>query len=175
MSDFLQIHNQIPYTEQPFGSDFSAGLPTVSLGSDAASEVSPPGAADRSEEASSVKNTSFSGCETCRNRKYVDVSAESDVSFQAPAHINPASSATVVAGHERQHVANAVQKGSAPNAKLVSATVRLITSVCPECGRRYVSGGVTNTVIQYSTNPYSQSKKSLDSGLLTGSKVDIRL
>ena len=63
-------------------------------------------------------------------------------------------------------VSNAIQKGSQPGAKLVSATVRLITAVCPECGRRYVAGGVTNTVIQYSSSPYGQAQKSIDSTVL---------
>lgn len=124
---------------------------------------------------SPVKKPELGGCETCRNRKYVDVSAESDVSFQTPGHISPGASAAVVGSHEREHVANAVQKASKPGAKLVSATVRLITSVCPECGRRYVAGGVTNTLIQYSKNPYSQSQKSLEGGLLAGNNVDYKL
>ncbi len=128
---------------------------------------------DSSAQNDSIKKIDSGVCQTCKNRKYVDVSNESNVSFQSPQHISPASSATVVMSHEQQHVANAVQKGSQPGAKLVSATVRLITSVCPECGRRYVSGGVTNTLIQYSSNPYGQSQKSIDSTVLTGANVDL--
>lgn len=116
----------------------------------------------------------FGGCETCRRRKYVDGSNEANVSFKSPAHIDPASSASVVAGHEREHVANAVHKGSEPGAKLVSATVRLTTSICPECGRRYVSGGVTTTTIKYSSNPYSQELKSAIGNLMKGDKLDLQ-
>jgi len=72
-------------------------------------------------------------------------------------------------------VANAVQKASKPGAKLVSATVRLITSVCPECGRRYVAGGVTNTLIKYTKNPYSQNQRRVNDGLLRGNNVDFKL
>ena len=121
------------------------------------------------------KATQFDGCATCKNRKYVDRSNESDVSFQSASHISPSASAAVVSSHEREHVANAVQKASKPGAKLVSATVRLITSVCPECGRRYVAGGVTNTLIQYSKNPYSQNQRKVNDGLLRGNNVDFKL
>lgn len=127
------------------------------------------------EETEKQKATQFNGCATCRARKYVDVSSESDVSFQSAAHIDPAASASVVSSHEREHVANAVQKASKPGARLVSASVRLITSVCPECGRRYVAGGVTNTLIRYTKNPYSQNHKQVNDGLLRGNKVDFTL
>ncbi|MCR5154329.1 MAG: hypothetical protein K6B75_05725 [Lachnospiraceae bacterium] len=90
-----------------------------------------------------------SECETCKNRKYVDGSNENDVSFKTPGHIDPGASAAVVASHEYEHVANARQKGNEENTELVSATVTLKTSVCPECGRVYCSGGETRTIIRY--------------------------
>ena len=34
-------------------------------------------------------------CETCKNRKYVDGSNESDVSFKSPTHVSPEASMTV--------------------------------------------------------------------------------
>ena len=128
-----------------------------------------------SGEADESKATQFDGCATCKTRKYVDRSNENDVSFQSASHISPSASAAVVSSHEREHVANAVQKASKPGAKLVSATVRLITSVCPECGRRYVAGGVTNTLIRYSKNPYSQNQRKVNDGLLRGNNVDFKL
>ncbi len=91
-------------------------------------------------------------CETCEKRKYVDGSNENDVSFKTPGHIDPAVAASVVSAHEHMHVANAVQEGSKEGAELLYATVQLKTSVCPECGRTYVSGGVTRTAIRH-TNP----------------------
>lgn len=80
-------------------------------------------------------------CQTCAKRKYVDGSNEFNVSFKAPGHISPEDSAAKVMAHEQQHVANAIAEGSKPNKELISATVSLHTSVCPECGRTYVSGG----------------------------------
>jgi len=122
------------------------------------------------------KSLSFGGCETCRKRKYVDGSDEADVSFKTPGHIDPGSSAMVVAGHEREHVANAIQKSKSEGAKLVSASVRLQTSVCPECGRRYVSGGVTQTTIKYSnSDPYSEAAQNEIDNLLKGNNVDMKV
>ena len=74
-------------------------------------------------------------CQTCKARKYQDGSNESDVSFKTAGHIDPEQSYAKVSAHEREHVANAIQKGSQPNAKLISANVTLKMAVCPECGR----------------------------------------
>ena len=112
-------------------------------------------------------------CQTCKERKYVDGSNEADVSFKTPGHISPESSYAKVSSHEREHVANAIAKGSKPGAKLVSASVSLKMGVCPECGRTYVAGGVTNTQIRYSeSNPYEKNRKSLEGGVLTGANID---
>ena len=51
-------------------------------------------------------------CETCKGRKYQDGSNESDVSFKAPGHISPQSSAAAVRAHEQMHVTNAYQKAA---------------------------------------------------------------
>lgn len=85
-------------------------------------------------------------CETCKNRKYQDGSNDPGVSFKTPGHIDPGSSASVVMAHEREHVRNEQAKATAENRKVVSQSVKLETSVCPECGRTYVSGGQTTTV-----------------------------
>ncbi len=98
------------------------------------------------------KRLGIEKCETCENRKYVDGSNESNVSFKSPAHIDPDAAATVVMAHEREHVANAVAEGRKPNAELVSASVRLHTAICPECGRSYVAGGVTTTRIKHTAD-----------------------
>lgn len=98
------------------------------------------------------KRLGLEKCETCENRMYVDGSDEADVSFKTPGHIDPSASASVVMSHEREHVANAVQKGSRPDAKLISASVTLHTSICPECGRPYVSGGTTRTKIRHTAD-----------------------
>jgi hypothetical protein len=117
-------------------------------------------------------------CQTCKNRKYVDGSNESDVSFKSPAHINPNNAASVVMGHEQEHMANAIAEGSADNKELVSASITLKTSVCPECGRTYVSGGVTHTTIRTtqesaSVNPYEKRQADLDYLMASGANLDL--
>lgn len=114
-------------------------------------------------------------CQTCKNRKYVDGSNEGNVSFKTPAHISPENSAVAVRSHEQEHVANARAEGSKENAELVSANVRLHTAVCPECGRAYVSGGVTTTTIKYTNeaNPYTKVQKAQDADAVAGSFVDV--
>ncbi len=98
------------------------------------------------------KRLGLEKCETCESRKYVDGSNESDVSFKAPGHIDPAAAPAVVRAHEQEHVANAVQEGNKPDAKLISASVSIHTSICPECGRTYVSGGTTKTMIRHTSD-----------------------
>ena len=113
-------------------------------------------------------------CQTCKNRKYVDGSNEPDVSFKTPGNISPEQSYSKVSAHEREHVSNAIAKGSKPGAKLISANVTLKMGVCPECGRTYVAGGVTNTQIKYNeSNPYDRSRKSLEGDALVGANLDI--
>ena len=112
-------------------------------------------------------------CESCKNRMYQDGSNESDVSFKAPGHIAPSASASTVMAHEQQHVANAYQKEADGEGKVVSATVQLKTAVCPECGRSYVSGGQTNTMIKYTeSNPYGKAAKAQDAASLIGREID---
>lgn len=47
-------------------------------------------------------------------------------------------------------------------------------SVCPECGRSYISGGDTRTQIKYynESNPYQQDLKTTDGIKLRGANVD---
>lgn len=112
-------------------------------------------------------------CQTCKNRKYVDGSNEPDVSFKTPGHIDPSQSAARVLGHEREHVANAVAEGNKPGKQLMSASVSLQMSICPECGRAYVSGGLTKTTIKStSDNPYEKAANKMIGSLLAGSNFD---
>jgi len=113
-------------------------------------------------------------CETCKRRKYQDGSNEM-VSFKAAGHIDPDNAASVVMSHEQEHVANAYQKADTGNGEVVRASVRLKTSVCPECGRTYISGGETNTQIRYynEDNPYQKDLKSSDRSKYLGANVDI--
>ena len=109
-------------------------------------------------------------CQTCKNRKYQDGSNE-NVSFKSAAHISPSSA---VRAHEGEHVSNAFSKAAEKNGKVVSASVSIRTSICPECGRTYVSGGTTNTMLKYpnESNPYQQERKAQDAMNLIGSQID---
>ena len=108
-------------------------------------------------------------CQTCKNRKYADGSDE-NVSYKSAAHIAPGAAGNAVRAHEGEHVSNAYTKASQNNGKVISASVSIHTSVCPECGRTYVSGGTTNTMIKYpnESNPYQQERKSQDALRFTG-------
>ncbi len=112
-------------------------------------------------------------CETCKNRKYQDGSSE-NVSFKSASHISPNAAGAAVRAHEGEHVSNAYSKAAQNNGKVVNASVSIHTSVCPECGRTYVSGGTTNTTIKYSNeaNPYQQNQKSLDAAYVIGANID---
>ncbi len=114
-------------------------------------------------------------CQTCKNRKYQDGSDEM-VSFKSPGHINPDNAAAVVLGHEHEHVANAYEKAERNNGEVEHVSVRLKTDICPECGRTYISGGVTNTQIKYfnEDNPYQKDMKESDAvNKYRGANVDI--
>ena len=108
-------------------------------------------------------------------RKYQDGSDEANVSFKSASHISPESAASAVRAHEGEHVSNAYKKAAEKDGKVVRASVSIHTSVCPECGRTYVSGGTTNTQIKYyyESNPYQKELKSSDSVKYTGANVDL--
>ena len=90
-------------------------------------------------------------------------------------HLSPEASAARVRAHEQEHVSNAFKKAAQNNGKVISASVSMQTSVCPECGRSYVAGGETNTQIKYfnEENPYQKDKKASDAISYTGMNVDI--
>lgn len=121
----------------------------------------------------SVEKTKPSECQTCKERKYVDVSNDAGVSFKSPTHVSPQASFSAVAAHEQQHVSNAVAEGNQQGNQLVSSSVSYKMSVCPECGTPYVAGGTTTTQIQYNvSNPYESSRKSVEGSMLRGMNFD---
>ena len=101
--------------------------------------------------------TSPAECTTCANRKYVDVSDDPSVSFQSPTHISPGQSAASVSSHEREHVTNERARAEQNGREIVSQTVTLKTSICPECKRVYVAGGETRTISRQKNEPELQS------------------
>lgn len=122
------------------------------------------------------KKSSPAECETCKERKYKDGSDEGNVSFKAASHVSPQAAGAAVRAHENQHVSNAYKKAANGNGEVLKASVSIKTAVCPECGRSYVSGGETNTMIKYSNekNPYVQNAKSADRGVLAGMNFDAK-
>jgi uncharacterized protein with PIN domain len=68
------------------------------------------------------------------------------VSFKAAARLNPDEAAALVKSHEYEHVSHERARAKEEGRKVVSQSVTIQTSVCPECGRVYVSGGQTRTV-----------------------------
>ncbi|MCR4739752.1 MAG: hypothetical protein K5886_05770 [Lachnospiraceae bacterium] len=119
------------------------------------------------------RKSSPADCETCRNRKYQDGSDEM-VSFKSAAHISPEASRSRVMAHEMEHVANAYDKAYEKDGKVLQASVKLETAICPECGRSYVSGGETTTRIQYKNedNPYMKELKDKHAQALRGMNFD---
>lgn len=123
--------------------------------------------------AKALKQMSAIECQTCKNRTYQDGSNDPGVSFKTPGHIDPVSAGVVVRAHEQEHVSNEQAKARAEGRRVVSQSVSITTATCPECGRVYVSGGVTRTVTASEKNsqgntesPYKQGKS------VTGQRFD---
>ena len=116
-----------------------------------------------STEKRAGRKSSPAECQTCSERKYQDGSDE-DVSFKAAAHIDPNAAASRVRSHEQEHVSNAYKEAAQNNGKVIFCNVSISTSICPECGRTYVSGGNTATQIKYynEENPYQKEMKASD-------------
>ena len=99
-----------------------------------------------------------SECKTCAERKYQDGSDDPGVSFKTAAHIAPEQAAAKVRSHEYEHVSREQAKARREDRKVVSQSVTIHTSICPECGKAYVSGGVTNTVTKGANKAVEESK-----------------
>lgn len=116
-----------------------------------------------SPEIRHLKQTGAIECQTCKQRKYQDVSNDSGVSFKAPGYISPESSAAVVGAHEQEHVTNEQANARTQGRKVVSQSVRLFSAVCPECGKVYISGGETHTTTATDTSqPLEPLNKRVD-------------
>ena len=176
-----------------FGSYGMWGIgPGMSGGSDTGAQgavgaLGASGAAEKAEGAKPIvnpgestkvqpgKKVSPAECQTCKERKYQDGSDEM-VSFKSAQHISPTEAGSRVRAHEQEHVANAYEKAAKDGGKVLQASVSIHTAICPECGRTYVSGGETNTKIEYSNekeSPYMKARKKMDQQLLPGMNFDI--
>lgn len=155
----------------------SGALTDAALGTASGMTTGAPvgGVGEASSEVKPGYKSSPAECQTCKERKYIDGSDE-NVSFKSAAHISPEAAMGTVRAHEGEHVANAYTKAAQGNGQVVNASVSIHTSVCPECGRTYVSGGTTNTTIRYNeSNPYGRNQKSLDGARLIGGKMDFSI
>ncbi len=152
---------------------YGAAMGTASAASAAGADVKVTVNPGESVEKKPGMRSSPAECETCKNRKYQDGSDE-NVSFKTAQHISPEAAPSRVRGHEQEHVANAYKKAEMGDGKVLQASVKIQTAICPECGRTYVAGGLTTTQIMYKKDdPYSQSQKSKDAASgLVGSNVD---
>lgn len=114
------------------------------------------------EDTEETKKVGKTECQTCKNRKYQDGSDEM-VSFKTAQHISPESAASRVRAHEQEHVSNAYKDAAQRGGKVMQASVKITTAICPECGRSYISGGLTTTQIKYPNEDkgYGKNAKSL--------------
>lgn len=124
-----------------------------------------------------AKRTGKVECQTCSERKYQDGSDDPSVSFKTPTKIAPEAAAAAVMSHELEHVSHEQQKAAKEGRKIVSQNVRIHMSVCPECGKSYVSGGKTTTVSKSDPkredqNPSSGNEAAPDNA--TGTLIDVK-
>lgn len=153
------------------GTGAEGAVGAVSVSEDTKPIVNP----GESQEVKPGKRVSPAECETCKERKYQDGSDEM-VSFKTAQHISPTEAGTKVRAHEQEHVANAYEKAAKDGGKVLQASVSIHTAICPECGRTYISGGETNTKIEYSheeESPYMKARKKMDAQMLPGMNLDI--
>jgi hypothetical protein len=101
-------------------------------------------------------------CQTCRNRKYQDRSDDPTVSFQTPTRVSREGAYEAVVAHENEHVQHEQARAQATGRKVVYQQVSVHTSVCPECGRTYVSGGETVTATTADPNKDRTVKNRLE-------------
>ena len=101
-------------------------------------------------------------CQTCARRKYQDGSDDPGVSFKTPTKISPEEAPAKVMGHEREHVVRERAEAAREGREVVSQSVSIHTDICPECGRVYVSGGVTRTVTAEDNSDQLREQKKRD-------------
>ncbi len=110
------------------------------------------------------------GCSTCSNRRYQDISNDPGVSFKSPTKMTPGQAASGVMAHEREHYSREKSKAESEGKEVVSNNIRIFTDTCPECGRVYVSGGETQTM----TKSLKAEKEALDDEI-RGPNIDVRV
>ena len=109
-------------------------------------------------------------CSTCANRTYQDQSPDPGVSMKSPTKVSPQAAGNAVRSHENEHVTRNAAKAEQEGREVVFSSVQVYTSVCPECGRVYVSGGKTTTMTSGKTS--GKTQQAIVAGLLKGLKFD---
>ncbi|MHC1724171.1 MAG: hypothetical protein AB9836_13310 [Aminipila sp.] len=111
------------------------------------------------EQTAQSKKVDNGECQTCKNRKYQDVSDDPGVSYQTPTKISPGNAASAVMSHEQEHVVRNQASAEKEGREVVSQSVMIHTAVCPECGKTYVSGGTTRTVTKADNSNLEEKAK----------------
>ncbi len=148
----------------PLGGKPKANVPTREVSPYAVTNEAEAREAGLSEgQIRGLKKSGQIECATCASRMYQDGSDE-NVSFKSAAHVSPNAAGAAVRSHEGEHVSNAYKKAFMNNGKVLRASVSIHMSICPECGRSYVSGGTTSTSIVYfgDNNDAGSSRLSMD-------------
>jgi uncharacterized Zn finger protein (UPF0148 family) len=152
----------------------TADLPKTMLGKIDESKLS------KAEE-KQLKKTGQLECETCKKRKYKDGSDDPGVSYKSASHISTAQSASKVMSHEMEHYRRETSQAEQNDEKITSISVSTSMAICPECGKRYTSGGETRVtkrkdVQKESENNYFKNKTFDENiGKYFGKNVDVAL
>ncbi len=109
-------------------------------------------------------------CKTCSERRYQDGSSDSGVSFKTPTKLTPDQASSAVISHEKEHYTREAQAAENENKDVLVNSIRLESSICPDCGRSYISGGETTTVTR--TRP-NNSPSPVTNPQTSGLKLDI--
>ncbi len=111
-------------------------------------------------------------CQSCKNRKYQDGSDDPGVSFKTAQSVSPERAASAVRGHEAEHVRRNRADADRNGDEIISQNVQIHTSVCPECGRTYVSGGTTTTTVAKAADEYKKAA-SFNTDSNAGKNIDL--
>ncbi len=118
------------------------------------------------------ETTKVGDCETCANRTYQDGSTDSGVSFKTPTRLTPQQASSAVIGHEKEHYTREAAQAKSENKDVLVNSIRLQSSICPDCGRAYISGGETTTVTRTRKNDSPSPLKEVQTD---GQRLDIGL
>ena len=133
-----QLYQNIPNISNPMGNKAGESQNPTAIGK--------IDKAENNIELEAKKKLGQIACETCSTRRYVDDSDDSGVSFQSPTRISPEAASAAAMGHEKEHYNRENAKAERENRDVIENRIQIFRDVCPECGKSYVSGGLTTTV-----------------------------